>query len=53
MAMLQGDVELLHGVCEDDLHCERQQLAQVRLPLLHGPETPGLSTCMVWKAGLL
>ena len=53
MAMLQGDHELLHDVREEDLQCERQRLAQVRLALLHGPGTAGLSEYVVWKAGLL
>ena len=41
VAALQLDPEddmLLHGVREEDLERERQQLARVRLPLLHGPE---------------
>ena len=40
VAMSQGDplgLMLLHGVLEEDLQRERQQLARVRLPFLHGP----------------
>ena len=53
MGIMQGDHELLHDVREEDLQCERQRLAQVRLALLNGPGTPGLSEHVVWKAGLL
>lgn len=46
---LQGDPEgnmLLHGVREEDLERERQQLAWVRLPLLHGPAMLQVLACM-------
>lgn len=48
VVMPQGDpvsLMLLHGVPEEDLERERQELHRVSLPWLHGPEMPGPSLC--------
>lgn len=53
--MLQEDPAgsvLLAGVPNEDLQRERQLLARVRLPLLHGPGLPDVQDVWAWKAGL-